>query len=223
MLLIQPQVGVSGLRGLGADPDPAVIINSDLQQYLVGLGVDMEHGMAITPDQFRSVLQGEVASICGTWSSSCGDYNALITSAVAQYTDAYQREYLRVTQGQANGTIALPIQYVPPTPIYTTPPTVLNPPTPVYVPQQPTGSVLNPPQGTNTGVTPGTVVNTQAPPPQTTTGTQQNTSVQIDDSAGNNAMLDWFKGSTQIGGADIPNIALLGVAGLGLFLLMGRK
>jgi hypothetical protein len=66
-------------------------------------------------------------------------------------------------------------------------------------------------------------VNTQAPPPQTTTGTQQNTSVQIDDSAGNNAMLDWFKGSTQIGGADIPNVALLGVAGLGLFLLMGRK
>jgi hypothetical protein len=214
MLLIQPQVGVSGLRGLGADPDPAVVINSDLQQYLVGLGVDMEHGMAITPSQFQSVLQGEVAAICGTWSSSCGNYNAAIADAVAQYTVAYQREYLRVTQGAASGTIYLPPTYTPPVPIYTTPLTVLNPPTPVYVPQQPTGSVLNPPQGTNTGVTPGTVVNTQAPPPQT---------VQIDDSAGNNAMLDWFKGSTQIGGADIPNVALLGVAGLGLFLLMGRK
>jgi hypothetical protein len=203
------------LQGLGLGADPATVIASDLNAYLAGLSYDMEHGTAITPDQFRAVLQGELTWICTDWNQCVGTYGALIDDAVSQYTAAYQVQYLRVTQGQASGTIYLPPTYVAPTPIYTTPPNVLTTtaPTPVYVPQQPTGNVLNPPQGTNAGVTPGTIVNNQAPPPSAS-GTMETTSV---------GQPSWFQASTTIAGMDIPNVALISAAALALFLVVGKK
>lgn len=203
------------LRGLGLGADPATVIASDLNAYLAGLSSDMEHGTAITPDQFRSVLQGELTWICTDWNQCVGTYGSLIDDAVSQYTAAYQVQYLRVTQGWANGTIYLPPTYVPPTPIYTTPPNVLTTtaPVPVYVPQQPTGNVLSPPPVMNTGVTPGTIVNNQAPPPAAS-GTTETTTV---------GQPSWFQDSTTIAGMDIPNVALIGAAALALFLVVGKK
>lgn len=212
-----PRINGISMAGLG-DPTVAGIVSMDLSAYTVGIGSDMEHGLAISPDRFKAVLYDEVRAICMTWPRQCVDADAMIADAVAQYTVAYTREYNRVQTGIANGTIAFPYSYVPlaPPPNYVAPPNVnpgSNPnaldttaPQPVYVnPVQP-GNVLNPPQplppvySTNAGSVTGNPGNTINGP----------------------SILDSISGDVDIAGFNVPLWALL-AGGVGLFFLMGRR
>lgn len=153
--------------GLGAAPDIPTLIYNDLTSWLNGLAYNMEQGGAHSPAEFQQVLTNDVYYACINWPGGCGDYSAQISAAVQQYSDAYAREYARVMAGIQSGTIYLPPSYTPPAyvpPSYVPPNALDNSaPGPTTVPStgQTGGNVLVPPSNTGTGVTAGSVQNTQ--------------------------------------------------------------
>ncbi len=186
--------------------DPAYRLQATLEQYLQAAALGQYGDPPPTPDQMASMLGGEIANMCAQSFIPCD-------ASVQQMAQGYVQGYAQWYAGYTPGTLVYAQPPQPPPPA----PNTLNnvAPVPVYVPPQPVGTVLNPPNTTGPGVNPGTITGNQSPPPPAA-GTTQNTTVV-------NASGNWFTDKTTLGSVEIPNYLLVGGAGLALLLVVGSK
>jgi hypothetical protein len=108
------------LAGLGAfgTPDLAAQVNYYLNAFMVGLPSRVEQGTAVTPDVVRASLMAAAHDSCAAVAPAPCDassVNALIDSAVAQYTAAYQQAMANYQANVTAGLVTVPAGgYTPP-------------------------------------------------------------------------------------------------------------
>lgn len=206
------------LNGVGVVP-VADLVSQDLLSWT------NYPGGGGTPAQFAAAVGGDVAGYCRNWDCSGVDVNGLVAAAAGQYASWYGGQQIQSPYPQyqvapppgytidpySGAYVQIPAPLPPYVPPPNTNPNALNTvaPQPVSVNPVQARNVLNPPQpmppvqGTNSGSYTGGDAGNSTPAP-------------VDGSA------NWFSGSTSIAGMDVPNMALLAGAGIGLLLLMRR-
>jgi hypothetical protein len=223
---------INGLRlGIGAfsSPDLSGQISSYLNSFMVGLASSMEHGTAATPDVVAETLTQAAKDSCAAVAPIPCDPSSVasqIASAVATYTAAYNSAKANLQANVAAGLIATPL----PASAYITPDTPPASSSQVQYSSQPSNALDRVTPQTSSVRGPGPMANvlapptTQAPVSSTNAGSFTGTStVAVAPGSTGGGMTEIFRGSVSIGGFEIPNIALIGAAALGLFLMVKGK
>lgn len=225
--------------GMGEEVGPltgAGLLARDLQSYTTNLAYSTEQGTAVTPEQLRANLQGDVNAYCGQWPDRCAGGAPNVEAAVAVYASQLGTQVQRVQQGALNNTIALPL----PTPYYSSPQFNMLAPPPAPAPPPP-------PEKVNIQYAPGSkipfIVPTAAPAPPAKPAAQSNAPAPAQagsngagqsNAAGNTTVVvpgiadmgSWLTRSTLCCGGffNIPNaLVLLGIAGVGYLAFGGNS
>lgn len=216
-----------GVGSLGYTTDLAGIVSSYANSFMYGIGPAVEQGTAVPPSVVLETLTSAVANACADAvpGSPCdpSSVQPQINQAVAAYAVALSAKQSTFAQQVAAGQVTIPggSSYVQPPP----------PPPPPVAPPASSSQVQYSSQPSNaldrvtpqvSSVLPAPVSNALAPPttPAPVSATNAGSFTGTSTTSSGPGVLS---GTVALGGMNIPTWALLGVAALGLFMMVKGK